>query len=327
MSTTCSIYGLGLEVNVPIAGLIGLSDAGKVDVSMSLGSLPSGIGISSDAAMCYVSSELDERGEPARRMSRLSGSGHFRFDYSDGTVIVVDAKGSQVWATWPDSATVEDTATYLLGPILGFVLRLRGVTCLHASAVAIGNRAIALVGPAGAGKSSMAAAFAQLGYPVLTDDVAALQDLGECFKVEPAYPRVRLWSESVASVFGSSDALPRIVPNWDKRYLDLNGPGYRFQHEALPLAAIYVLGERSADPAMPRIEPVGSKTGLMALVSNTYSSYLMDKSKREVEFELLGRLVQSTPLRWVTPSTDFARIRELCEVIVDDFHQLAVCTS
>jgi len=138
---------------------------------------------------------------------------------------------------------------------------------------------------------------------------------------------VRLWSESVASVFGSSDALPRIVPNWDKRYLDLNGPGYRFQHEALPLAAIYVLGERSADPAMPRIEPVGSKTGLMALVSNTYSSYLMDKSKREVEFELLGRLVQSTPLRWVTPSTDFARIRELCEVIVDDFHQLAVCTS
>ena len=163
MSTTCSIYGLGLEVNVPIAGLIGLSDAGKVDVSMSLGSLPSGIGISSDAAMCYVSSELDERGEPARRMSRLSGSGHFRFDYSDGTVIVVDAKGSQVWATWPDSATVEDTATYLLGPILGFVLRLRGITCLHASAVAIGDRAIALVGPEGAGTFSLADGLARMG--------------------------------------------------------------------------------------------------------------------------------------------------------------------
>jgi hypothetical protein len=307
--------------------LAGLPPAKKVDVFLSLGSLPRGLGSASDAAILHVGQDQGERSEPALRVSRLSGAGDYRFDYSDGTVIVVSAQGNRIWATWPDSATVEDTATYLLGPILGFVLRLRGVTCLHASAVAIGNRAIALVGPAGAGKSSIAAAFARLGYPVLTDDVAALQDLGDYLRIQPAYPRVRLWSESVASLFGSSDALPRIVPNWDKRYLDLNGPGYRFQHEALPLAAIYVLGERSADPAMPRIEPVGSKTGLMALVSNTYSSYLMDKSKREEEFELLGRLVRNAPLRRVTPSTDFARIRELCEVIVDDFRQLAVCTS
>lgn len=325
MTQTCSVYGLGLHVSAPIAGLAGLRAAPTADVVLTLGSLPHGLANAPDAKLHYVSPDRNERGDPELKVFRLSGNGDYRFDYGDGTVIVVDARGSRVWASWPDAASVEDTATYLLGPILGFVLRLRGVTCLHASAVAMGGRAIALVGPAGAGKSSMAAAFAQLGYPVLTDDVAALLDLGDSFEVQPAYPRVRLWSASVASLFGSLDALPRIVPNWDKRYLDLNGPGYRFQHEPLPLAAIYVLGERSASPTMPRSEPLASRDGLMALVSNTYSSYLIDKDRREKEFELLARLVQGVPLRRVTPSADFARVRALCELIIDDFHELTAC--
>ena len=227
---------------------------------------------------------------------------------------------------WPDTATIEDTRNPSARSILGFVLGC-GVTCLHASAVSSGGQAIALVGPEGAGKSSTAAAFAQLGYPVLTDDVAALIDLGGRFKVQPAYPRVRLWPASVKSLFGSVEALPRIVPNWDKRYLDLNGPGFRFQQEPLPLAAVYFLGNRSSVPILPKVEPVGFKAGLMALVSNTYSSYLLDKSMREGEFDLLGRLAHSVHLRRVTPSADITRIRKLCEVIIDDFHALVACTS
>lgn len=327
MSTTCSIYGLGLQVNVPIAGLAGLAAARNIDVLISLGSLPRDLGPLSEATMCHVSSEQDEHGEPDRTMSRLPESGYFRFDYSDGTVIVVDDEGSRVWATWPETASVEDTAIYLLGPILGFVLRLRGVTCLHASAIAVDGRAIALLGPAGAGKSSTAAAFARLGYPVLTDDVAAIVDHGDNFEVQPAYPRLRLWPESVQSLFGSVEALPRIVPNWDKRYLDLNSPGYRFQHKPLPLAAIYSLDERSTGPAMPGIEPVESRAGLMTLVANTYGGYLIDKPRRAAEFELLGRLDRITPLRRVRPSANFSRIPELCEAIVHDFRQLAACTN
>lgn len=325
MSTKCSVYGLGLEVNVPIAGLAGLPTVKNVDVSITLGSLPNGLGVVADAALCHVSAIQNARGEPELLIYRLPGSRHYRFDYRDGTIVIVDAAGSRVWATWADGATIEDTATYLLGPILGFVLRLRGVTCLHASAVAVGDQAIALLGPAGAGKSSMAAAFARLGKPVLTDDVAALQSLGDGFSVQPAYPRVRLWPDSTISQFGSEDALPRIVPNWDKRYLDLNGPGYRFQREPLPLAAIYYLDERSPRPDMPKLEPLARKPALMLLVANTYASYLMDKSKRAREFELLGQLIQCTPLRRVTPSANSARIGEVCELILDDVRQFTLC--
>src|SRR5262249_22183040 len=152
--------------------------------------------------------------------------------------------------------TLEDTATYLLGPVLGFILRLRGVTCLHASAVAICDQAIAILGPAGAGKSTTAASFARAGYKVLTDDIVALDERGDAFLVQPAYPRVRLWSESVNALFGTEDALPLLTPTWDKRYLDLQANISCFQEHPLPLAAIYLLDKRSSDPAAPFIEAV-----------------------------------------------------------------------
>ena len=329
MTSLYSVYGLGIHVNVPIAGLAGLNAPRQVDVRMSLGSMPLFLAaVPRDEWLeYYVSSDLDEHGEPSNRYWRLSGGDYFRIAYLDGTVIVVNARGSRVWATWPESATVEDTATYLLGPTLGFVLCLRGITCLHASAIAIADRAVALVGPSGSGKSTTAAAFARLGCPVLTDDVLALEDQGTGFKVQPAYPRVRLWPNSVDALFGSVDALPLITPNWDKRFLDLNGPAYRFQHEPLPLAGIYILDVRNADPLVPRVEAVSLREGLMSLVANTYATNLLDKPMRAKEFQVLGRLVESVPMRRVTPSADFGRISKLCDLIADDCLQLDSCAS
>jgi hypothetical protein len=159
---------------------------------------------------------------------------------------------------------------------------------------------------------------------VLTDDVLALSDHGDRFEVRPAYPRVRLWSESVLSMFGSEEALPLITPGWDKRFLDLNVPGYRFQHEPLPLAAIYFLGDRNDAPGLPSVEAVSSRVGLMALVSDTYATYLLDPPRRAREFELLGRLVTGVPLRQVSANVDFSRIPELCAAIVEDVRKIPV---
>ena len=329
MSRSYSIYGLGVNTNVPIAGLAGLEPARQVDVRVSLGSMPPIVSSVPEEAWreYYASADLNEDGEHRIRVWRSAGNAHFRVTYADGTTFVVDALGSHIWATWPELASVEDTATYLLGPVLGFVLRLRGVTCLHASAVAIHGRAVALVGPSGSGKSTTAAAFARSGFAILTDDVLAFKDEGTRFNVQPAYPRVRLWPRSVEALFGSVDALPLITPGWNKRFLDLSGRHCGFQHEPLPLAAVYFLAERSAGPEVPRIVEIGARDGLMSLVANTYTSYLLDKQLRAAEFDLLGRLVQSTPLRRVTPSTDFGRITELCELITEDCLQLDPCTT
>ena len=325
MINTCSVYGLGIKVDRPIGGLAGLAAPQSVDVQVSLGSMPPLAGaIPVDAWREYFVSPDLEDGVASIKVCQSPMGEFFRVAYADGTVIVIDAPGKNVWATWPGSATVEDTATYLLGPALGFVLRLRGIMSLHASAIAIDGRALAFVGPSGSGKSTMAAAFACLGRAVMTDDVLALVENEAGFEAQPAYPRVRLWPQSVEGLFGSENTLPRITPGWDKRFLHLDGQRFRFQHEAVPLAAIYFLDECSADSQQPCIEPVGRQDGLMSLVANTSANYLLDKPKRAAEFEALGRLLESVPLRRLKLNDDFNELPLACELVVADFlHMLS----
>ena len=317
----CRIYGLGLSVNVPIAGLRGLAPPERVDVTLTLGPLPERVaGASSVFRDRYVSPDLDESGVPAVRVSLREDGEFHRISYADGTHVVVDVAGENVWAEGPPRAGIEDTATYLLGPALGFVLRLRGTTCLHASAVAIDGRAVAFVGGAGAGKSSLAAAFAQLGHPVLTDDVAPLTDRGARFEVQPAYPRVRLWPDSVDALFGSPDELPVITPGWEKRFLDLNA-GRRFASSPLELGAIYFLGARTA-ASVPEFAAVSAAEGLIALVGDTYTSRWLDRDLRAREFDVLARLAGHVPMRRLRPLDDPRRLPDLCQAILQDFAAL-----
>jgi len=245
----------------------------------------------------------------------------YHFAYQDGTEFLVSCKGDRIAAASPPGATLADTCTYLVGPIMGFALRLRGVVCLHASNVKIDNRAIALCGAPGAGKSTTAAAFAQRGYAVLAEDVAALDDRGKTFLVRPGYQRVNLSPESAAALCGVADALPAITPNWGKRYLPLTGPA-QFHSVATPLTAIYVLGGRGSQ-SRPEIRHLTGIEALMALASNTYTPYLLDAAMRAREFDVLRRLVAQVPVRRVQPPDDLAGLGNLCDALLQDYSTLA----
>jgi hypothetical protein len=296
----------------------------EADLEIRFGSVPHGL---SNALRflpqpSYISPYRDEQGEPLQRRWTLATGAYIRILYSDDTEFIIDRSGTQIWARWPDRLTLEDTATYLLGPILGFVLGLRGTHCLHASVVSIEGKAVALLGPAGAGKSTTAAAFAKRGHSVLSDDVAAVLDQDNRFLIQPAYPRIRLWPSSVESLYGSPEALPWIAPTWDKRQLDLTANGYRFQTSPLPLAAIYFLAPRCSVPSSPRVEAVAGQESLVTLISNTYAAHLLGRAFQVREFELFNRLLRRTVLRRVIPHEDPSQVSRLCDVIVDDFNNL-----
>lgn len=309
------VYGLALSSNQPIPGLIPQPVA-RADLQVWLRGSPQWLDAVDKHSFCSSSTIVDS---PVVQV--FSYSGRYWWRYRDDTEFIVDERGDRIWADWPSTLTLEDTVTYLLGPVLGWVLRLRQVVCLHASAIAIDGRAIALVGRAGAGKSTTAAAFAKLGYPVLSDDVVPLIDGGDRFAVQSAYPRIRLWSDSVAALYQSPEALPRIVPThptWDKRYLDLTQSGYTFQEQPLPLAKIYLLSPRTTSAAAPCLMPLSPPAGLMALVKNTYANSFLSSSLRAQEFELLSRLVKQIPLQRLVPHADPSRLNQLCEAVLTD---------
>lgn len=321
MSFWCSLYGLRAETNEPIPGVAPIADHSRADLQILLGLLPDGLNTAMAEEPWYIASEHED-GVPSLRVWRLAGGQFYRLLYADNTEFVVESGGTRVWCRWPESLTLEDTATYLLGPVMGFVLLLRGIFCLHASAIVLEGKAVAIVGPPGYGKSTIAAAFAKLGYPFFSDDVVTLHESNGDFLVQPAYPRIRLWPKSAEALYGFVDALPRITPTWDKRYVDLTENGYRFQASPLPLAAIYVLKSRSVDSAAPRIESLRGNDALFALARNTYVNYLMDKTAHGREFETLSRVIASVPVRRAFPHAVHGLLPQLCKMILEDFQTL-----
>lgn len=325
MGSNYHVFGLNLRSNLPLPGVNpDILSAKECDVEVHLGLRPyPSLGSSSRSEeLTYTSAETNAEGEPILRISRINQDEFVHLAYEDGTEFWLDRKRENIWVTWPFASSIENSASYLLGPVLGLLLRLRGVTCLHASAVAFGDRSVAFVGSAGAGKSTTAAAFARQGYGVISDDIVALVEHEGAFYVMPAYPHLCLWPESVRMLYDSSEALPRLIPDWDKRRMDLGEKGTRFESRCLPLCAIYVLGERRPDPA-PFIEAMRPQSAMLALVADTYANKILDRDMRAREFAVLGRMATTVPIRRVHANGDAARLESLCKIVREDVDSLA----
>jgi hypothetical protein len=314
-----SAYGLGLSASQPIPRLSGAPEADSTDVAIELDARPPWFADSLPSEVRFVSRLRDEAGVPALTVTELA-AGWWRLKYSDGTDFLVDSAGTEIWATWADALSLDDVCSYLLGPVMGVVLRLRGQVCLHASGVAVEGRAIAILGPAGAGKSTIVGAFAAHGHAVLTDDIVPLRETLDGFLACPGYPRVRLWPASLEALMTLDSSLPRLPAAWTGRYhLNVVQHGYGFESKPLPLQAIYLLGPRANEDHAPRVTPLSGERGLMALVANSFAGNLLDRAMRQHDFLVLSRLAGSVPLRHVTPHANPDRLSALCHSILNDF--------
>jgi hypothetical protein len=311
--------GLMIASAAPISGLQQLDHRGAVDVTVFLHE-PAGVTSvpgSPQGAPWYVSPEHGDAGVPWLTVWRLP-DGDFQMVYGEGAWFYVEARGTTVRASWRAPLTDVDVATYLLGPVLSLVMRLRGTVPVHASAVAVAGHAALFVGEAWAGKSTTAAAFATRGYAVLSDDIVPLAMHDGLLMASPSYPRVSIWEDTTAGLFGSADALPTFSQTYPKRYLDLAERGFVFQDVSTPVGVIYILGDR--DPALeaPRFGALSPRAALMGLVGHTYGGYLLDAPMRADEFDFLSDLVGRVPIRSLSFGEPVGRVAEWCEAIAAD---------
>jgi hypothetical protein len=316
-----SVFGLRVCANRPVE-VFPRTAAGKPDLALHLeGTAPSPFD-DLPRSEWYECPDKDDSGEPFLRIWKLNQGDYFHCRGSDGVEFFFDRAGERMWSFWPEHLDFDEVLTSLAGPIFGCLLFIRGVTCLHGSAVAVGSKAITLLGPPGAGKSTTAAAFALSRFPVLSDDIVAVREQHGDFLVQPAFRRLCLWPSSVEALYGSAEALPRLTKNWEKQGLALGGNGCRFQEQALPLAAVYVLGERTSQNPSGTIVPLAPRDALIHLVANTYASRLPNE-RREREFDELARLVSRVPVRQVTAHPSASNLQRLRSAIVEDFAGLA----
>lgn len=315
------LYGVVMQSNCPIPGLLvqAAAEPAAIGVRIWFAEMPPALAAAAaqTGRVWQENTGWNDHSHPAARRPDNTQQDYFRMVFSDGVEFIINRNGRELGVTWPAQSSVEDAATYLVGPIMAVILALQQITCLHASAVAIGEGAVALLGPSGSGKSTTAAVFARLGYPVLADDLVPLRQRQHRFWAQSGYPGLRLWSDTVSALFGSAEALPLLTPTWDKRYLALTAPAYKFHREELPLTAIYFLDERNPG-ATAAFQPLAPRAGLLALLANSYVTQDLDPQQRPREFELLSRVARHVPLRRVQPPDDPAHLPELCAAIVRD---------
>jgi hypothetical protein len=321
LSYSYRAYGLGIHSYSHIAGLKSVPlRQGEVDLRFEDGPEPEWARklLALPPRILSRRSEPPGSADPSFILTQHGEAEGFDLSYSDGARFVVDGLTAHLWGTYRPPLTAEDLAMYLLGPVLGFVLRRRNVTCLHASAVEIQGRAVCFCGDAGYGKSTTAAALGLRGHPVLAEDIVALEESGGEFRAVPGYPRVCLWPESVSMLLGRADALPQITPAWEKHYLELDGTRAKFSQAKLPPGAVYLIAPRSSEGNTARVEKLNPREALLELVQNTYMNWVLDREQRAKEFDTLCRVVQRVPVRRIAPHSKPEKLGGLCELILQD---------
>ena len=319
-------YGLTLSSDTPVSALRQKpTNLEPHDIAVSLGPEPDWV-----RKAKRLPSRLErprpgevERDDSPFTLTSYGAEEFFELAYGNEALFFVDGAAKRIWGTCISPLNNDDAATYLLGPVMGFVLRRRSVLALHASAVCIGGQAVALCGESQAGKSTTAAALALRGIPVLCEDITPLIEEDAKVYVEPGYPRVCLWPDAVEKLLGAPDALPRLTPSWEKFFLPLDGGNAKFEEQRRVVNTVYLFAPRVAEADAPRIEHLSAQEAILDLVQNTYMNWLLDRKQRATEFEALSKLVMRVPIRRIVPHADPARISALCELIVADAERVS----
>jgi HPr kinase/phosphorylase len=179
---------------------------------------------------------------------------------------------------------------FLVGRVLPWAALLRGLEVFHASAVRVGGRAAAIMGPTGAGKTSLAVRLVLQGAGFMTDDVLALDRRDGIVRAHPGAAIVSLRPEEkmllapadvrrLGTVLGHSEKTYVAVPRDD---------------EPLPLGVVYFLTPAERSPAQP-IEPMPAPDPRLLLAS-TFVYSVRSPERLRNQLDVCAELAKSVPV-------------------------------
>jgi hypothetical protein len=201
---------------------------------------------------------------------------------------------------------------------LCILLRQRKLLVLHASSIAVNGMAVAFMAASGQGKSTLAEAFHTHGYPILTDDVLALQVDPAPPLVLPSYPQIKLWPDAAVSMGHVVEDLPFLHIQTEKRSHRL---GQGFASQALPLKRIYVLDQG----ATHGIEPMTAQTGFAELVRNSrVIGLLTHPNFQQTHFHQCAQLLKQVSICRLIRFRSLAALPDLIRLLEQDFASLSI---
>jgi hypothetical protein len=161
---------------------------------------------------------------------------------------LVKGSGDEVIVSPRPGAAEIEIRVFLLGSVLGFLCHQRALFPLHASCVAVDDKATLFCGSTGAGKSTAAVQLTLRGYPLVADDVCVIDAHAAGGPIVlPAFPRLKLSQNTLSSLDIPCDGLERNQLDQQNKYHYI--PTEAFRAAPVPLGRIFLL--RTAGPDLP----------------------------------------------------------------------------
>jgi hypothetical protein len=250
-------------------------------------------------SLWYVSPRRVKCERPVVEVSKTEDNRKFLFCFYDGVEFIIDREREDIWIGGQGKAPLQAAIHHLLFSLTGFLLVLRKSGCLAGAAIGYGDACIALLGNSMSGKSVLSAQMATRGMDILSDDLVALDVIGNAVKVHPGYPWICLRPKSLdwlrSEIFSASPGsewhyLDEAYVTWDLRRM-----GHSFRLKARKLEAIYLLAPRGDPRFDPCIEQVPRPQALMALMEAAACTRIPYPEFLPQEFSLMGLVASAVP--------------------------------
>jgi hypothetical protein len=204
----------------------------------------------------------------------------------------------------------QDTIEHLVADqVLPRCLAQRGGLVAHAAGIAIGHDIALFIGESGRGKSTLAGLFFRAGRTVLTDDCLMLRPTLDTVRAVPTYPSLRLKRDSAEALFpGDGTSAPE--PSFsDKRRLLV--PDVAHDVANRHVAALYFMGDATAEPTEVTIRPLGPAAACIRLMEQTFQLDVLDRDAVGRLLTCAGDVVAQVPAFTLDFPRDFDRTAEL----------------
>jgi hypothetical protein len=278
--------------------------------------------------------ELDS-GATWLRVTRTASDFYLRFPgYLD---VLASHRGERVLfhrapaIPWP---TIEHL---LVNQVIPLVLSLSGEFVLHSSAVVSPGGALVFTGKTGQGKSTLAAALAVRGCPLLTDDSLLLRQTGRQVMAVPSYPSLRLWPEDTRHFEQLGAEISDVAHYTSKKRLRMDACRGSFAEKPVNTAALYVLtndagapegfvpqGGRGPDAsAAITISKLSSREAFMELVQHSIQMDRNDKVSLKAQTEKIAVLANTIPAFRLSYPHDHALLPKVVDTVLEHAASLA----
>jgi hypothetical protein len=206
---------------------------------------------------------------------------------------------------------------FILGPAFAILLRQRGLLVLHSSSIVMNGGTVGFTGHSGMGKSTLANAFYNQGYPLLTDDIMAIQVEGKQPLTFPGYPYVKLLPDAANALGYNFETLSLIHTGVVKRN---NCLIQGFQQTPLPIWRLYVL----EDVQVPQneIEVLKFQDAVVQLIRySRATNLLLSPEFVGSHFRQCSNLVKSVSVCRLKRKRSLAGLLDLIKLVEEDIAQ------